>query len=256
VVDPVVSDDPDRTISFGAVFNFRDLGGYAARDAKTVRWRRLFRADGLNRLRSEDGDDFRALGIATVIDLRTGEEVERRGRFPSEIAHVDYHHLPLFDTEPDWLTGDPDAPGFLAARYADILDAGRDAVGASLDLLARAESYPLVFHCMAGKDRTGILAGLILGLLGVPDHVVAHDYAMSHEAMQRLDAWVAEHLPEDESPKDRYPPSVLAAHPETMSDFLRLVRERHGSLEALVGDIGLGDDVVDRVRGQLLVALA
>src|SRR5579883_1224338 len=148
---------PDRTIAFQAVFNFRDLGGYPAGEGRTVRWRRLFRADGLHRVRTAEAARFRELGIATVVDLRTVEEVVERGRFPVEVAAVAYHHLPMFDVEPEWHSyEDVEAPDYLANRYMEMLETGRRALGEVLGLLADPSSYPLVFHCAAGKDRTGI----------------------------------------------------------------------------------------------------
>src|SRR5579871_1772019 len=89
----------DRVIAFEQVFNFRDLGGYPARGG-TLRWRTLFRADGLNRLQPGEEEAFGALGISTVIDLRTGEEADHGGRFPTDVWDVSYHHLPMFDVLP------------------------------------------------------------------------------------------------------------------------------------------------------------
>jgi protein-tyrosine phosphatase len=244
---------PERTIAFEAVFNFRDLGGYPTVDGRRVRWRQLFRADGLHRLRPDEGEQFRELGVTTVVDLRTDEEVRIRGRFPAEVAEVEYHHLPMFDVEPDWHAADADAPGYLADRYMDMLEAGHATVAATLELLARPQTLPMVFHCAAGKDRTGIMAAIVLGLLGVPDEVIADDYALSHEAMASMNAWAAIHTPEIQERVAAYPPAVAGARPETMSWFLGLVRERHGSIEGLAADVGVGPDAVEAVRAQLLI---
>lgn len=254
VVDPVeaLAAEPQRTIAFDAVFNFRDLGGYPASDGRSVRWRRLFRADGLHRLRAAEGEQFRALGIRTVIDLRTKEEVQERGRFPTEVAEVDHHHLPMFDVEPDWRLGDAEAPGYLADRYVEMLEAGRRTVASSLALLARPEAYPLVFHCAVGKDRTGILAAVVLGLLGVPDEVIAEDYAISHEAMVRMNAWLIDTQPDLALDPGRYPASVFEARPATMTRFLEHLRNTHGSVEGLVRDLGVGGETVEGIRANLV----
>ncbi|HEY2430688.1 MAG TPA: tyrosine-protein phosphatase [Acidimicrobiales bacterium] len=253
--DPVeaLAGAPNRTIAFEAVFNFRDLGGYPAADGHEVRWRQLFRADGLHRLRPHEGEQFRALGIATVVDLRTDQEVEVRGRFPAEVASVDYHHLPLFDVEPDWHAyDDVEAPDYLARRYMEMLESGGEAVGTTLELLASPGAYPLVFHCAAGKDRTGIVAAVTLALLGVPDEVIADDYAISHEAMARMNAWAEVHTPEVMERLAAYPPAVAGAQPRTMTCFLALLRERHGSLEGLARDLGVGNVALAAIRRNLL----
>src|SRR6202041_1944966 len=92
--------DPSRKLVFEGCFNFRDLGGYPTADGRRTRWRRLFRADGLSRLTDSDMDSLAALGIVTVIDLRTDLEAGTQGRFPEGVDGVDYHHLPLTDTLP------------------------------------------------------------------------------------------------------------------------------------------------------------
>ena len=246
-------DDPPRTIAFEAVFNFRDLGGYPARRGQRVRWRRLFRADGLNRVRTHEADVVRRLGIRTVVDLRTNDEVRTHGRFPDEVAEVNYCHLPVFDVQPDWAGFDePDAPGFLADRYVEMLESGRPSVAAALKLLADPGAYPLVFHCAAGKDRTGILASVVLALLGVPDDVIVEDYALSHQATERMFAWVAARGRDLDSGYQTPPPSVLAAHPDTMVRFLEHLDATHGGASGLVQDLGVGTDTIDRIRENLL----
>jgi protein-tyrosine phosphatase len=241
---------PARHITFETVFNFRDLGGYETVDGRSIRWRRLFRADGLHRLTEEDSEQFRELGIATVIDLRAPEELDNAGHFTAVPA--DYHHLPIFDVYPDWSVADPEAAGYLADRYMEMLETGRSAIARALGLLASPSAYPLVFHCAAGKDRTGILASLVLALLRVPDDVIAADYALSQDAMQRLIEWAREHRGTFPKPSTEVPASVIEARPETMTRFLELVRQRFGSVEGLVRDLGLGDDVPGRIQAALL----
>lgn len=246
-------DDPRRTIAFEAVFNFRDLGGYPAADGRRTRWRRLFRADGLNRLRSHEADQVRALAIRTVVDLRTPGEIGSHGRFPPGVADVEYHQLPLFDVQPDWAGfREPDAPGFLADRYVEMLETGRASVAAALVLLGRAESYPLVFHCAAGKDRTGILAAVVLGLVGVPNEVIVEDYALSHVATQRMFAWVEANGRAVERGYAVPPSSVIAAMPDTMVRFLAHLDRTHGGPHGLVEDLGVEPAVVEAIRANLL----
>src|SRR5256714_3214386 len=171
--------DPERRIRLEAVFNFRDLGGYKTDDGRMVRWRQLFRADGLYRMTPADAETVRELGINSVLDLRTEDEIGTRGRFPVDKVPVEYHHLPFLDVVPDPdFYPTPVPPGFMAEHYHDILHGGTDHVVGALRILAQPEAYPAVFHCAAGKDRTGILAALVLSLLGVPDEDIAEDYGL------------------------------------------------------------------------------
>ena len=242
---------PPRHIRFQQVFNFRDLGGYPAAGGRRVRWRRVFRADGLNRLQPHEEAVFAELGIATVIDLRTNEEVEQ-GRFPSHVPGVAYHHLPMFDVLPDWPEEVGDPADYLSDRYLEMLATGRASVVASLKLLAVEECHPLVFHCAAGKDRTGILAAMLLALLGVADQIIASDYAMSDQAMERLMAWAREQPGVFARPRTPVPAAAIEARPETMLAFLGKVRGGAGGADHIASRLGLGPDVAHKLRGLLL----
>jgi hypothetical protein len=118
-----------RALDFDGCVNFRDLGGYPTRDGRRTRWRRLFRADGLNKLTDADQAQLIELGVATVIDLRTADEAEHRGRFPVDRVPVRYVDLPLTDvlpaTEelPEWSQA-----SYVASRYADMVAQGAPAL--------------------------------------------------------------------------------------------------------------------------------
>ena len=241
----------DRVIAFEQVFNFRDLGGYPARGG-TLRWRTLFRADGLNRLQPGEEEAFGALGISTVIDLRTGEEADHGGRFPTDVWDVSYHHLPMFDVLPDWPEGVDDAADYLSERYLEMFATGRKAIARAFELLADPASYPLVFHCTAGKDRTGILAALVLAALGVPEDVIAADYALSQEAMVRLMAWARDQQGVFGRPRGPIPSAAVEARPETIVSFLRKLRDRSGTEDAFLAELGVTGSAVDRIRSILV----
>jgi protein-tyrosine phosphatase len=231
--------DVDRLITLEGCFNFRDLGRYPAGDGWQVRWRRLFRADGIHRLTAADHELLAPLGLLTVLDLRTREEVDDRGTFDPPAA-VARHHLPMLDVLPPreefptWVD-----PVFVATRYLDILGEGRESIAAALRLLCDPSTYPVVFHCSAGRDRTGILSALVLGLLGVPDEVIVADYVLSADAMARMLAWLRQEHPDAGEELDRYAPAILAVVPETMTGFLAGLREKHGSFDGYATDLGL-----------------
>jgi protein tyrosine/serine phosphatase len=242
----------DRVLTFSTVFNFRDLGGYATGDGRTVRTGRVYRSDGLFRLVGDDLERFAAIGVRTVLDLRRPDELECDGRY--EVADgVTYHHV-CFQVDP-WppasdLT-DETLPRYLADRYLDMAEAaltGEVPVGRCLRLLADASHVPVVFHCAAGKDRTGVLAALTLSLLGVPDDTVADDYARSGEAERQFWAWRARVDP-------ALDPPVLADEPaprKAMLLFLAELRERHGSVEAYAARAGVDARHVAALRAHLL----
>lgn len=240
--------EPLRHIEHERVFNLRDLGGYRTVDGRTTRWSTLFRGDGLHRL---DADDCATLGLRTVLDLRTPEEVER-GRL--EVDGVDWHHLPVIRTtwKPDWWTEDSTPERFLADRYATMLEEGAEAIAGALRALARPDRLPAAFHCAAGKDRTGVLAAVILSLVGVDDDTIAADYGLSRLSMERLVEWVRATYPERIDTMADQPAAFLDAPDAAMHLFLEELRAAHGSVEAYVASIGVDHDTVEALRANLL----
>jgi protein-tyrosine phosphatase len=234
--------------------NFRDLGGYPAADGRAIRWRQLFRADGLTRLDEDDCAQLADLGLVTVIDLRTNGEVEQRGRFPEDAFEVEYHHLPLTDVLPP--TEDLsryDEPAFVTTRYQQLFSEGSSSLRRAVQLLAEPDALPAVFHCSAGKDRTGVLAALILGFLGVPRDVIVEDYALSAEAMVALLERLKQEYAESVAEVERYAPAVISVSPHTMSAFLDALEADHGSFEDLARSLGV-TDAVAQLRATLLEA--
>nr|BFE68375.1 hypothetical protein GCM10020092_016760 [Actinoplanes digitatis] len=130
-----MADDYPRTLTFSSSYNFRDIGGYAGLDGRTVRWRRIFRADSLHRLRGDDLETFSELGVRTVIDLRRVFEVEAHGRVP-EAEGLAYHNLVIEHV--DWETVAPSLPHerWLADRYLNFAEDGRAGLAAALSLIA------------------------------------------------------------------------------------------------------------------------
>jgi protein-tyrosine phosphatase len=242
--------EPDpRHIAHDRVFNLRDLGGYRTTDGRTTRWATLYRGDGLHRL---DADDCTTLGLRTVLDLRTGHEITERGRL--EVDGVDWHHLPVIKStwEADWWTEGSTPERFLADRYATMLDEGADALADAIRTLARPERLPAAFHCAAGKDRTGVLAALVLALVGVDDDTVATDYGLSRLGMDRLVEWIRATYPDRLDTMADQPAVFLDAPDAAMHLFLEELRAAHGSVEAYVASIGVGHEVVVALQANLL----
>jgi protein tyrosine/serine phosphatase len=243
---------PHRKLVLTGCVNFRDLGGYPAADGRSIRWRHLFRADGLTRLDESDCAQLEGFGLKTVIDLRTKGEVDERGRFPEDAFEVDYHHLPLTDVLPPTEDlGRYDEPAFVTSRYRQLFSEGSGSLARAVQVLAEPGALPAVFHCSAGKDRTGILAALVLGFLGVPRDVIVEDYALSAEAMIALLERLKQEYAEAVAEVERYAPAVISVEPETMAGFLDSLRDKHGSFDDLARSLGV-TDAVARLRASLL----
>ena len=244
-----MSQAAERHIPFPTVFNFRDIGGYRAADGRSVRWRRVYRADGIHRLAV---GDLEPLGIRTVVDLRTEAERVERGFFADD--EIDYHHLPMFERtwEREGVLPDHDAVAYLAERYADMLVSGPAALAGTFSLIADANALPLVFHCAAGKDRTGVTAALLLAVLGVADDDIADDYALSAGATEQFIEWLRAERPEAVADMQSMPTAFLASPAAAMARFLGALRADHGSVEAYLASIGVSAATLIAVRANLL----
>jgi protein tyrosine/serine phosphatase len=245
----VVTESHPRHLGFSATYNFRDVGGYLGLDGRQVRWRRLFRSDALHRLGEADAEAFAQLGVRTVVDLRRPFEIERYGRV-AERPGLDYRNLVLkhIDWEEVEHPDDVVHERWLADRYVNFAEDGREAILSSLRVIADPGLAPVIVHCMAGKDRTGTVCALALALLGVSDEDIAADYALTTSAMRSLTAYLME----------KHPSAVLGnehmfdSPPGAILMFLDDLRQRHGSVEGYVREIGLTDAEIASMRAHLL----
>jgi protein-tyrosine phosphatase len=239
----------ERLIALEGAVNFRDLGGYEAGGGSRTKWRVLFRADGLGELTDPDMEVLRALGIRTVVDLRSGEELER-GRFDTEAHPVAFHHFPFIDELPDAEEFER-KPGFLGSQYKEMLDGAGGQILAALEVLATPGALPAVFHCTAGKDRTGVLSAILLSVLGVEEETVVADYALSGAAMERLREKLIRKYPDGKDVIANID-EVFSADPEQMRGLLDYLADRYASVREYVAGLGADPGLVDRLRVALL----
>ena len=242
---------PERRIGLSGPVNFRDLGGYDTLDGRRVRWRRLFRSDSLSPVTADDAQLLtEELGLLAVVDLRTGRELEREGRGGLADVALHYHHVPLIDED----SIDPDGPGhrLLPDLYTRLLAQSAGRVSAALAAIAsEVADHPTVFHCTAGKDRTGVVAALVLGLLGVSEDDIVADYVLTQDVMPVM----IERFPRRalrSSGEARYPSPVLRAEADTMRQTLAVLVDDYGSAAGWAEAAALDPAVVTALRTALL----
>lgn len=247
-----------RHIPLDASANFRDLGGYPTRDGRTTRWRRFYRSDSLHALTPADHAALQDLGVTLVLDLRTSVEVARDGRIPGAGEAFTWHHVPLTEEQHN-----PQAPRVYAGsadlrlheRYHAMALAGAPRLVEAIATLATASATPgegaAVFHCAAGKDRTGMVAAVLLDLAGVPDEVIAQDYLQTNQHLagvyERLSRIPAYALEQQERPDLR-----LGVREEFILEFLAGLRREAGSVEGFLLEAGLDRQAPDLLRRALL----
>ncbi len=236
--------DSRRVLNFPALLNARDLGGYPTIDGDTTKWRSLLRADDLVQLTPEGIDALGRFGVSTVIDLRWPEEAkESPSPISTALPHVSYRRISLLvGNSTDWQGVRLDCAKEM--WKCAVLEHTRAELQQVLQAISEASSEPLLFHCVAGKDRTGVISALLLTLADVTPEAIAYDYAVSGPNL--LDAYVRRY-----SEVDRMEIEQSVRCPEegvyNMLDYL----EQRGGIRAFLEEIGLLPEEIARLRARL-----
>ena len=240
-----------RSLGLAGASNFRDLGGYVARDGRTVRWRRLFRSDHLAGLTAQDAARLARIGLARAFDFRG---VNERAATPYELPGVAQHTLPIEPTVVQSLQAIVAAGRRLTAHEAMAVmeETYRWFVHHNAHRFAELFRHllehdaPLVFHCTAGKDRTGFAAALLLLALGVPRELVMQDYLLTNEVFEQPPFG-----PDDPMAEAR---AVLwRVRQDFLDSALQAVDDDHGGIERYLGQrLGLSRTALDELAQRYL----
>lgn len=228
--------------------NFRDLGGHPTPQGIVVRGR-VFRSDSLAHVSSSDVDYLvEERGIRTVVDLRGASEVRAFPNTAIADAGVTVHHVPLFDAAA--LDSPPPelATLTLAGLYQYMVEGAGTQFVEVLQLVAEPANGPLVFHCAAGKDRTGLVAAAVLELLDVDDEEIVADYAATSAVVVALAARAAHRAGRERA----YSGALMSADASTMREFLVWLRAEHGGFEQYLLGHGLSAGAIDLLRTSLV----
>jgi protein-tyrosine phosphatase len=237
-------DETQRRLDFPALLNARDLGGLPTQDGGQTRTRSLLRADDLAQLTAEGLRALGEYGVVTVLDLRWPEEAARYpSPVPLALPQVRYERVSLLThTEDEWRLRSRDVVKELWKCV--VLEHVRRELKQVLQVIATAAPGPLLFHCIAGKDRTGLVAALLLTLADVKPEAIARDYAQSGENLR--EGYLKRYAEAD-------PARILEAIrcPEqgayNMLEFLSAA----GGVRAYLERLGLGSQDIAALRARL-----
>ena len=244
-----------RDLDWEGLFNVRDLGGHPTRAGKQTKYGAYVRADNVDRLTDAGWRALVDYGVGTVIDLRYAEEREVDPPVDLPIVSI---HRPLVPnlSHPDWedihqLSLSVELPDATKVVYLEFLERYRDRFGEVVGSIASAEGDgAVVFYCMAGKDRTGLIAALLLAVAGVERGAIAEDYALSGQNLRTfLDGWIETAGDDDERALRT---RIGAAPAEAMLGVLDAIDERYGSVDEYLRDAGVTHELLDRIRGRLV----
>ena len=249
----------EELVRLASADNFRDVAGpdtaYAAADGTTLRRGVAYRSNELQ-LTDADAATIARLGVTAIYDLRTHHEIEAHPDV--EVAGAAWNHLevggiPMVELE--HLTSRDAADEVMRSVYRSFVEApeARAAFAQLLGHIADAGDGATLFHCAAGKDRTGWAAALLLHVAGVDDETILEDYLLTNTfssgTREKYLGLVREHLGEDKVPV--YEVAMLVS-PGFLQEGYDAIAERYGDRAAYLRDgLGLGDDTLDRLRARL-----
>lgn len=252
---------PRRHLDLDGTYNVRDLGGYATEDGHRTRWGTFLRAGTLHELPRRSQDALIDYGVRTVVDLRRTVELEAAPNVFADRPGVLYRHENIvgdeFEETDDSEVYEQPKESVYEGFYTGTLDTRQPAIRAALGALADPDAHGTLYHCAAGKDRTGIVSALLLGLAGVSSQTIAEDYGLS--ARYLVDTYLTTGIwggggmhaaPAEVSPNEYTWQMYQTAFcpPVAMLRVLRHLDDRYGGLEAYVRDIGVTSAEIDGIR--------
>ena len=251
----------ERLVRLEGTLNFRDLGGYRTDSGKFVKWGMAFRSDALTKLTAKDHALLNHLELKAVFDFRGQAEVEQSPDRLPENGSIAFFHMPVtshtIDTvsalkrlkkgDAGWLT-----ESFMREGYLTNIDQYARTWGTVANYLAMPENRPLVFHCTAGKDRTGTFAALLLLLLGVPEETIIQDHGLSNFFLQDFLETAFAYFEGIGVAREKIGP-YLTAPKDAIIALLDHVRNKYGSAETyFLEQAGIQPGTVDCLRRDLL----
>ena len=242
-----------REINFEAIINCRDLGGYRAQGRRTVAWRRLFRSGYMHPMTDRDLHRLKEeLKLTAVIDLRGKKDKQQLKEISLlNSAGIKYFNTPFFSYQKEELNYDFTNMGEAFLFRVRHQEYGRPII-AALEIIADPKNHPLLFHCGAGKDRSGLLAAFVLSALGVADADIIADYTLSASYMPDL----FKRLTQDpETPADikNLPAYSWEANAASMALFLSGLKREFGSIREHLEMNGAERSLFNRLEKALLI---
>jgi protein-tyrosine phosphatase len=234
--------------------NVRDLGGHPTEDGGETRMGAVVRADSVRKLTPAGWEALLAYGVRTIVDLRQSWELadDSPEELPVDVVHVSFFRDIPFEEQMAlgalWLEA-PDEVSAVRTAYLDLLARNGENVAAAVSAVARAPEGGVLIHCAGGKDRTGILAALVLRLAGVSVADIAVDYGLSAEYLRpSWSVWVDDAGDEAERALRL---RLTASPPEALEQVLEALEREHGSVRGYLRGAGVSQEELELVRSRV-----
>lgn len=261
--------EQSRIIPLAGVKNFRDMGGYTTTEGRTMRWGHIFRSGHLSDLTEDCGTEILARDIETVIDFRSDAEKERHPVHWPNGWIPDYHAVPIGGNAAAWVKelydrlANTSFPAkelreqFILA-FKTIPIANREGLKRFFDMLIdEHKGNAMLFHCTAGKDRTGIAGALLMSALDVePDQIMA-DFMLTNQAVdldgtsRTIAEWLSGKARQSIQPADVLP--LVGVEEDFLTAAFQSVQDEFGSMQAYLEEaIGLNPSRQDQLKNLFL----
>ena len=225
----------EKTYNFPSMLNIRDLGGHKSKFGLT-KYGTLIRSDAPYKLSQSEIDEFMKLGVTTVIDFRSKPEIEKKPCVLASIKNIKYYNFPMYG-------GDvmPASEELVAPGYFKMIE-DKETIYKIMHVIAGSKGNVL-YHCSAGKDRTGVISALLLSLVGVSSKEIAEDYYVSWGNIKRL---IDELLEKNQNMK------MLENRKEYIEDFLQMFNDKYGTVDKYLAKIGLDSNEIEKIKVKLI----
>lgn len=252
-----------RLVPLGGGINFRDLGGYRSRDGRTLKWRKLLRCGHLAALTDADLDALEAMGVSRVHDFRREDEQSQSPTRSVRAEIIDDYQMSIGDISRFW---EFLAEGALSAETSHqlVVNSYRNCIETVIPAYSRFMRYLVdtdggvdVFHCSAGKDRTGMAAALVLAALDIPRRTIVEDYLLTLEYYNsdKLIAIVEGHL--RDAGVEKWDRSWLipycSVHADNINGFLDAIDQSYGNIKNyLEQGLGISSQDLEKLKDKYL----
>lgn len=252
----------EQVIKLKGTTNTRDIGGYQTNDLGTLRYGQIIRSDRLSGLTANDFQKLEEMGLKTVIDLRTNQEYDHSPTVWLGDNPPQFFHFPVGDANNDWFTAqrkmmkknrftEEQSLEHMVEGYRMIAEEGTSSYQQLMEVVLDESNWPVLIHCTAGKDRSGVGVALILEALGVDRETIMEEYLLTNE-ISRIDekAVILAKQSKESSRGNKFSKGVPAnawlpivgVHEDMLKAFYASVDEQYGSMDAFLTELGVDQD--------------
>ncbi|MDD8048673.1 MAG: tyrosine-protein phosphatase [Thomasclavelia sp.] len=237
----------ERLLKIDGMTNIRDLGGYETKEGFYTKSHKFVRSTNPSNISDESKAKLYDYGIRTVVDLRSEFEMENQPHGLNNYDDIEYYHINILEQTdmnvvPDNIKEYSDLSGF----YIFAIEANKSRIKEVFEIFASHLEGCIMFNCSAGKDRTGIIAALLLDLAGCHEYDIVKDYSESYENNLPIISKLEQMIGEEQQ-------KYLGSSPDIMMKFLDYITETYGSAKAYLLSIGLDEEKIEDIKDNFII---